>query len=96
MNRGGLDDWATAPRIIFGALRYIMQHLIRFVQGFHSLFRPTAIRVALVGQLLIKTLDLARRRIRARAEHFIIISIRFESLQGGIGIVESRLRIFNW
>lgn len=95
MNHGGLGDWATALRIIFGALRLIMQHLIRFVQGFHSFFRPTAIRVTLVGQPLIKTLDLARRRILARAEHFIIIFTRFELVQSGIGIVESRLRIFN-
>jgi len=96
MNHGGLGDRATALRIIFGSLRFIMQYLIGFVQGLHFFFRATAIRVTLVGPPLIKTLDFARRRILARAEHFIIISNRFELVQAGIAIVESRLRIFNY
>ncbi len=86
MNRAGPCDRTTALRIVFVSRRFIMKHLVRFVQGFHFVFRTATVRVTLMGQPLIKALDLARRGIFARAEQRIVIFARVESIQSGTAL----------
>ena len=86
LNGAGLSDRTTALRIVFVARRFIMKHLVGFVQGFHFAFRTATVRVTLMGQPLIKALDLARRSIFARAEQRIVIFTRVESIQSGTAL----------
>jgi len=86
MNGAGPSDRTTALRIVFVACRFIMKHLVRFVQGFHFFFRTATVRVTLMGQPLIKALDLARRSIFTRAEHRIVVFNRVQSIQSGTAL----------
>jgi hypothetical protein len=76
MNPGGLGDWALTLGIVLLARRFIMEHLIRFVQGFHFFFAAAAVRMTQVGQPLIEKFDLAVRSIFACAEYLVIILTR--------------------
>ena len=95
VNRGRPGNGTTTTRIIFPAPGFIVQHLIRLVQCLHFIFRTAAVRVALVGQPLVKAFEIPRRRPFARAENFVIVLVLVESIQSGFGIVELRLPIFN-
>ena len=86
MSRGGLGDWPLALRIVLLARRFIMQYLIRFVQGFHFFFGAAAVRVTLMGQPLIETLDLTVRSIFARANDSIVIFTRVRSVHAGTAL----------
>ena len=85
MNGAGPSD-RTALRIVFVARRFIMKHPVRLIQGFHFVLSAAAIRVTLMGQPLVKALDLARRSIFARAEQRIVVFIRVESIQSGTAL----------
>jgi hypothetical protein len=45
--------------VVFAAGAFVVQHPICFIERFHVLFGPATIRVPLVGQTFIETLNLA-------------------------------------
>jgi hypothetical protein len=45
--------------VVFAASAFVVQHPICFIERFHVLFGAATVRVPLVGQTLVKTLNLA-------------------------------------